>query len=620
MCGIAGILGPIGDAEFELLGRMTSALRHRGPDDAGLWRSPGAALGHRRLSIIDLSAAGHQPMCDAEERFWITYNGEIYNYPELRADLSALGHHFRTQSDTEILLAAYRQWGVECLSRLNGMWAFAIYDTVEKVWFAARDRYGKKPFYYWASPTHLYFASEVKALRDVPGIPWQVNRRTLTAFFSQRVLDYDADSLYEGIQQLRPGHYWLRRPDGQDEIKAYWQLPGADQPLEESISEETLQEVDELLSEAVRMRLRADTPIGVLLSGGLDSSLVSVLAVENWTSRRGVLHLFSTLTEPITEEAKGIYALLERHQGLQTHFDTPNARGFWKDLPGLIDTQEQPFGDASMAAHYSLMRLARQSGVPVLLSGQGGDEVFGGYTSYLWSYLGQAFRQGRVGVGWRRVREARQWQRLAVMNILYHALPNALRSLVRKRRDRRALFWTAPEFRQLPIRACDSQSSSDPVHEYQKECLRALTLPGFLHYEDRNSMAFGVETRLPFLDYRLTERVLKLASTVKFNQGQTKWLLRQIGRNRLPARIVERHEKQGYPAPLGRWLRELAAEVRAVADDSVALQCPLIAHRAWRRETESFLAGRSENLDAVWRGLIAILWYDRFFGKGLGTV
>lgn len=590
---------------------MTALLSHRGPDDSGGWVGEDVVLGHRRLSILDLSAAGRQPMAGGSGRFVVTYNGEIYNYLELREVLGRLGHRFRTGTDTEVLLAAYMEWGEGCLDRINGMWAFAVWDTETRTLFAARDRMGEKPFYYVEHRGRLYFASEIKALLLIPGLSRTLNPQAVVDFAAERVSNHSAETFIREIRQLLPATLLLWR-DGEVHTRSYWTVSIDPAPATNG----DLEEIAHLLQDAVRLRLRADTAVGCLVSGGLDSSTIAGIAREQFPGDRPV-HVFTTLTDPPNEEAEGVERLLRR-TGFEPHFHTPTARTFWEDLPGVLWHQEQPFGDASMAAHYALMREARRADVPVLLSGQGADELFAGYTTYPWVHLGAKLRAGRWRGLLRHARNVAAHQRLgpalAFARIGFHALPQGLRSHSRRFGTLRRLDWLNTEWRsRFVAREQYATEGSDGLHAYLWNSIRYWTLPGFLHYEDRNSMAFGVETRLPFLDHRLVEKLFRVSPDDMLRNGETKSLLRQIARPFVPREIVERKAKQGYPAPLAAWLRTLATEVRDLAYSPAAKECPILNTGAWHRKVEAFLSGASGELDPVWRGMICVLWHQQVF-------
>jgi len=610
MCGISGIVGPGAESEGALLKRMSDRIAHRGPDDSGAWTAPGVALAHRRLSIIDLSALGHQPMQSDCGRYTITFNGEIYNYVELRHELEQSGERFRSGSDTEVLIAAFRRWGAACLSKLNGMWAFAIWDATDRVLFASRDRFGKKPFYYAETSDRLLFASEVKSILADPRIETAPSATAVADFCAERVSDHTAETFFQGVRQLPAGHYLWWRP-GALVIEQYWSLPvrelGAYDPSD-------AEEIRALLQSAIQIRLRADTPVGALLSGGLDSSTLTCMA-NQVRDDAGALQLFSTVYDPPYEEAEGIAAVRARFPDSMAHFDQPGAEDFWADLPAALWHQEQPFGDASMVAHFRLMRVARDASVPVLLSGQAADEVFAGYPGYLWIYLGSRLRAEGPDAFLRAWREIAAHQPVAIRNVLLNLAPAWAARLAKRSLAGSSVTWLAPEYRQVsPAIFHDSPSrGADPLDQALEQAVTTRTLPGFLHYEDRNSMAFGVETRLPFLDYRLVERLFSLSPGDKLRGGVTKSLLRSASEGFTPDPIRLRTRKMGYPAPLLQWLRAKPAALQ----DAVARadQCPLLEGAAWKACVGRFFAGDDHAIDSVWRGYILAEWYRMFFGE-----
>jgi asparagine synthase (glutamine-hydrolysing) len=541
-------------------------------------------------------------------RYVMVYNGELYNYLELRADLETRGAVFRGNSDSEVLLAAYVEYGEDCLRRFNGMWAFAIWDCERRSLFASRDRFGKKPFYYAELPGRLMFASEIKAILATGQISPTPNPVAVADFCAERVSDHRADTFFQGVRQLPPASC-LRWQAGQVTVRPYWILP---EDSGEAMTPQQLADIRECLSHAVRLRLRSDTPVGVLLSGGLDSSGIACLAAEFSTAP---LHAFSTLDRQPVEEAAGIAQVLAKHGNMVPYRDQPEAACLADELDACLWHQEEPFADGSMLAHFRLMRLASQAGVKVLLTGQGADEVFGGYPGHLQIHLAGliARRDWRQAWDfWNAV--SASGQRLSLPSVLGYALPSALAGPLRRQRCQRGLDWLVEGFDTAsPAIAAGyaRKAGADALNSALRESITRRTLPGFLHYEDRNSMAFGVETRLPYLDYRLVEKVLPLAGQDKLQGGVTKALLRAALAEAVPTAIVQRTAKQGYPAPLAAWLRHSPP---ALADTWLALAaaCPLLRFERWQRRYQAFMAGRDEELPATWRGLVLAAWHRRF--------
>jgi len=611
MCGVAGAVGE-GGALRDAVARMSMAVAHRGPDDAGIWHDTGIVLAHRRLSIIDLSPHGHQPMLSSCGRYVIALNGEIYNYLELRAELMQAGETFRSQSDTEVLLVAFRRWGPDCLAKLNGMWAFVIWDRREQRVFAGRDRFGKKPLYYRSVGRRMYFASEIKALLEVDAAPREVDVEALADFCAERVSDHTDATFFRGIKQLPPAHY-LWWADGSVAVSRYWTLELRERGDYERPDPEKLAW---LIEDAVRLRLRADTPVGCLLSGGIDSSSVTCLAARG-VPPSSTLRAFSTVHDPPVDEAKGIESVVKAYPQIRCEADQPTAQDFWRDLDGCLWHQDEPFGDASMLAHFRLMRVVRGAGIKVLLSGQGADEVFGGYPGHLWHYLGTRVRIGELRALVKCWRAASTRSPVPLSTAAVYSMPHPVEWRVRRVRARLDLDWLAPEFRETTVelhRGCRSLDASDPSDRVLHDAIAHRTIPAFLHYEDRNSMAFGVECRVPFLDYRLVQYAFSLPPAAKFEGGRTKALLRSAMAGVVPADILHQSRKQGYPAPLSEWLRAWDPDRRDRCIKAVA-SCALIHKAAWRKRLDRFERGDDAMLPAVWRGIVVALWHRRFIDQ-----
>jgi asparagine synthase (glutamine-hydrolysing) len=585
---------------------MSAAIAHRGPDDVGAWTADHVALLHRRLSIIDLSAAGHQPMHSHCGRYVMVYNGEIYNYLELRRELEQSGVSFHSNSDSEVLLAAFVLHGPSCLQKFNGMWALAIWDRVTSRLFVSRDRFGEKPFYYAVNEGQFVFASEIKALLTTGLVSRTPNPEMVADFCAERVSDHTSHTFFKDVSQLPPGAWaWWR--EGRLEVHRYWELPlDATAPPRSDIVEE----IRALLEDSVRLRLRSDAPVGALLSGGVDSSGITCLAASLVSGR---FNAFSTIDEHPPEEAAGIGLVLQANPNIDAYRDQPDATCLDDELSACLWHQEEPFADGSMLAHFRLMRLARQSGVRVLLTGQAADEVFAGYPGHLAIHLGGLIRQRRWSDA---IRFRRAWSGSGptppVAGIAGHALPPWLSATIRHTRVKRSVDWLIEDCSHVTdIGRGYAGSSGDPLAASLRASLTQRTLPGFLHYEDRNSMAFGVETRIPFLDHRLVSKVLPLPGAIKLAGARTKALLRQALAGRVPPAILERPLKQGYPAPLSRWLRSAS---RAQELDRVArvVACPLIRFPKWWDRYQRFQRGDDEELPAVWRGVILSQWHARF--------
>ncbi len=642
MCGIAGIFNLRGaPVDLRLLEEMTQTLAHRGPDGEGYvllspdgWgkavsvsgplsasqraAGPGYTLGfgHRRLAILDLSPLGHQPMATEDGRCWVTYNGEIYNYVELREELGRKGHRFRSTSDTEVLLAAYREWGDACVTRFNGMFAFALWDSSRRRLLCARDRLGVKPFYYCWDGGRFAFASEIKGLLPAAGRP-APNPRAVFDYLDSGFLDHSDETFFEGVRQLPPAHVLSLDENGLA-LARYWELPPMDE-LRDEPSRDTAAKFSELFRDAVRIRLRSDVTVGTCLSGGLDSS--SIVCVANGVREgAGPLMTFSSCFEdPAYDERRFIRPVLER-TGAQAHFVFPDPAELAATLSELVWQQDEPFGSTSIYAQWTVMRLASRQGVKVLLDGQGADELLAGYHGFFGAYFADLLAGGRLG---KLAAEAAAYRNLhgalpdhAVANLARAILPAPLVRLVRGRMTGSA-DWIAADFR----RAWGPSSGvSDPggshVRALQSRLLTRNGLRALLHYEDRNSMAFGVETRLPFLDYRLVEFLYKLDVRCKIREGWTKAILRDAMVGVLPEEVRRRQDKMGFVTPEDVWFRtSLRTIARDILSDARTRARGYLNAEAALNHFDAHAAGRTNISPAIWRWLNLELWCRRFVDR-----
>ena len=605
MCGIAGTLDlqPGLEAAEDLAARMTDMLAHRGPDGAGLLVDPPVVLGNRRLSILDLSSAGHQPMASEDGRFWITYNGEIYNYKELAQELRARGHRFRSSGDTEVLLRAYVEWGPDCLARLNGMFAFAVWDRDRQELLAARDRFGVKPFYYTVAGGRFRFASEIKALLIDPAVPRRPNDPRVIDFLARGVADHTEETMFHEIHQLSPGSFmWVSPTEGISRPERWYRLGPADldgQPPNEAVRE--------LLTDAVSLRLRSDVPVGTFLSGGLDSSSVTALASRlRRADGSDPPHSFtSRCRDPRIDEGRYAKSVIEITGSLNHEF-LPDERGLLDELDHLLWHMDEPFHAASVYGHWKLMELTRSVGITVLLDGQGGDEAFLGYHFLLYpSVYFTLCRRGHLleaarELAWRRRRNGVSL-RSSASEILRVALPHRVRG-------RRRPSWINPEL-PLPPRPLPPRT----MRGHQLFGLTASPLPMYLHHEDRNSMGFSLEGRNPFLDYRTVELGLALDPGDLVQRGLSKWVVREAMRGILPPAIVDRSDKQGFATDEADWLRHgrLGSEMETVFRSETLAGRPYFRQEALLALLASHRAGQRLEFD-LWRAFALERWLRLF--------
>ena len=563
MCGIAGIISHNKqNVSVDKLKQMTNTIAHRGPDGEGHWinQEGNVGLGHRRLSIIDLSEKAAQPM-HYLNRYTITYNGEIYNYIELKQTLQQKGYGFQSQSDTEVILAAYDCWKDSCLNELDGMFAFAIWDEVDQTLFAARDRFGEKPFYYYKDEEQFLFASEMKAFWTA-GVKKEKNDTLLLYYITTGQLNNPhnaAETFYENIFTLPAASYLKYNLATNDFIvKCWWDL---DKETIINISEkEASEKLFYLLSSSVNKRLRSDVEVGNSLSGGLDSS--SILAI---IYQQGNIHKPKTFSAVFPgfekDESAFIKKVLQQYPS-QNFSVTPTVHDFSNDLKKFFYQHEQPVQSASVYLQYKIYQLAKQSGIKVLLDGQGADEILGGYTKYLHWYLQELICNGKL-------RLAKKEKALLQKNYL---------SLKWSWKNYIAAFTpyiTAQQLQKKVLKAAGSHPDINPdfsFHSFSKEyvykpAVKKLndilyfdtmqnTLPELLQYADRNSMAHGVEVRLPFLNHELVQFIFSLPSSFKIKDGFTKWILRNSMQTHLPTDICWRKDKTGYEPPQQQWMQQ----------------------------------------------------------------
>ncbi len=625
MCGIAGIvnLNPREPVEEVRVKRMRDLLRHRGPDGEGLWAEGPVGLGHRRLSVVDV-ARGHQPMANEDETVWITYNGEIYNHAALRPGLEARGHRYRTRSDTETILHLYEEEGDRCVERLQGMFAFAIWDRPRHRLLLARDRLGIKPLYYALTDRELLFASEIKALLAAGGIRPTFNEAILPEFLATRYVTGE-DSFFKGIKTLGPGRTLSWSPDDGLAERRYWCLPAATDAGSGTLRERA-EEVRTRLEGAVRSHLMSDVPLGLFLSGGIDSTGIAALMAP--MVKEPIRTFAVGFQEPEASEL-GYARLAARAVGAQHHEVVVTPEDFLRELPRLIWHEDKPIAFPSSVALYFVSRLARDH-VKVVLTGEGADELFMGYNWYrvtAWNQrLGRAYcaltpEAFRRQVGQLITRLPQGARRYAQRSFL--ALPPGIRSLFHEN------FAAFPDALRGQLFRNPALRDADP---YAKHLARYKESPGgvlarmsradlqtylveLLLKQDRMSMAASIESRVPFLDHTLVEHVVSLPERFKVRGWTAKAVLRKALEGRVPREILHR-KKMGFPVPFANWLR---GPLRPLVDDLVVspraldrglFEPDLLWHLA--REHE---AGIANHGDRLWLLINLEIW-QRIFLEG----
>jgi asparagine synthase (glutamine-hydrolysing) len=629
MCGIAGILRFDGaQVRTETIVRMTDLIAHRGPDGAGVHVDGAVGLGHRRLSIVDLSTAGHQPMASADGDIWIVFNGEIYNHAELRGTLAGLGHTFRSTTDTEVILAAYREWGEDCVSRFEGMWSFAIWIPAERRLFCSRDRLGIKPFYYAMTRDGFAFGSEIKSLLSTGMIPARPKLAALRMQLLYRARADNVSTCFEDIVQLPAAHNAVV-VDGRIAINRYWspeaytgRPAAAAGQSSATFAARFLEEIDD----AVRSHLRSDVPVGACLSGGLDSGTLTALAARRLESP---LRTFS-ITYPGTrfDESSYIHALRNHVDNLDGTEGTPDGSDLTDVLERSTWHYEEPLWGGSVYSWWHVMKLVNAGGIKVVLNGQGADELLAGYPRYYPTYLRQLLREGRLQRFRTNFEGFREQQgsigRMGLLRDLCTPfLPQWLRTVSRAAGRGKAFDdgFLSPEMRALHSPEADAlgRRAFNDLGEHLLSDLTTTRLPELLQAEDRFSMAFSIESRVPFLDRRFVEFGLSLPDSQKIEAGVTKVVLRDAMRGILPDATIDRRDKQGYPTPVEGWLRQYAIEY---AGDIIGSQ--RFAERgifdaaAARASFDRWRNGRHGS-GGLWTWLSTDAWFRHFLDRDAPT-
>lgn len=571
MCGIAGIVRSEGRVNDAALRAMTRILWHRGPDDEGIWQEGSVGLGNRRLAILDLSFLGRQPMHAADGRRVITYNGEVYNYVELRREL---GGEFRTGTDTEVLLHGFARWGEGALDRFNGMFALALWDRQDRTLLLARDRFGVKPLYYTVWRGDLYFASEIKALAAA-GVPIEPDRAAWASYLVYGLHDHGPQTFFKDVYRLPPGHL-LRWRDGEAQLRSWYDLARILAParLDDRSEDEVAEEYTGLMADAVRLRFRSDVPVGVTLSGGLDSStLVGVL--HRLFGLDAEIHTYHYATgDPAYDETPWVRRLLE-----DSCYPLHIAQLRATDVPDLATEsayfQEEPYGGFPTLAMVRLFQQARAHGTVVLLGGEGMDEQWGGYDYYTRALAGTP--------------------------------PDALGPVQGSRSAPTRPQCLTREFAALAVPLDLPQAFPEALRNWQYRDIRFAKLPRALRFGDRASSQLSRELREPFLDYRLVELALRQPSGRLIRNGEQKVLLRRIAARLLPGEVAEA-PKRPVQTPQREWLRgPLRGWVEA------CLESPALDASGWfdphglRREWARYVAGESDNSFAVWQWISVVL-------------
>lgn len=561
MCGIAGYISRDREIDRTTFEKMVDIIEHRGPDSRGTYYDNKLALGHRRLAIIDTSSAGQQPFV-YNEKYIVVFNGEIYNYIELRNNLESEGYVFNTKSDTEVLVASYDKWGSECVSHFNGMWAFAIYDKEKQIVFCSRDRFGVKPFYYCDLDNMFLFGSEIKQILCFDEVKAKANRDRLYEYLIWGSIDFTNETMFESIFQLRPGENLLYDLSRRSYIiQKYYEIKISPQK-----GENCFEKFRSDFFESVKLRLRADVPVGYCLSGGLDSSAIVSVADNLSASGQGLKEqhtITSCFDDERYDEREYANEVID-NTNVVPHYVFPDVTHLFDDLDKIIWHMDEPFGSTSIYAQWNVFKAAADNKLKVMLDGQGADEQLAGYTNFYMVYFVYLIRKMK----WvKLLKEIREYVRLRSVNEKHISAKNLIIASFAQ-----ALMPSGIRRFLIP-RMYKGVKSPFPVDEMirlakKRQIYNATKYKQYfhdsiycgmqelLHYEDRDSMAFSVESRVPFLDYRLVETIAKIPFEEKISDGITKSVLRKGLEGVLPDKIRTRYSKLGFVTPEDQWIQD----------------------------------------------------------------
>ncbi len=622
MCGIVGFYSKRTDKK-PIIEQQLKTLYHRGPDDNNIYLNQNIAFGHTRLAIIDINHA-QQPMKDDSSRYILIFNGEIYNYLELRQHLVSKGIKFKTHSDTEVLLNMYIYYGKKCLPKLNGMFAFAIYDKVEDSMFLARDHFGIKPLYYTYKDNDFIFASEVKAILKYPGVKVKSDMQSINEYLTFQVM-LKKHTLFKNIHALEPATYMIVQNGKVKEKKKYWEL---DYNIDDSKSEEQYTgELLHLLRNTMNIQTRSDVPVGAYLSGGIDSSLVSTLASKNYF---GDFHTFCGGFKDSKDFDETYYAQIVHKTINSIHHEIfPTSQDFADNFEDIIYHMDYPEAGPGVFSQYMVSKLASQH-VKVVLGGQGGDEIFGGYTRYAIAYLEQALK----GAIFETSEEGKHLVTLQSIIPNMSQLKNYIPLLKEQFKD--GLFDPMDEryYRMMNrshnlgdiykhdfLETIEQNQLLDKFkqvfnHPETKSYFNKMTyfdlktlLPALLHVEDRMSMAVSIESRVPILDYRIVELAAKMPPAMKFAGGKTKAMLISSVKNILPKEIINRKDKMGFPTPINNWL---SGDLKEYALDILTSQQARNRGYLNTNEIEKQISESGKFSRDIWGALSLEMWHRKF--------
>ncbi len=567
MCGIRGIINKNNKVELDEIKNINDLIKHRGPDDEGFYFGDNFAFGHRRLSILDLSRDGHQPM-NFNNKYTITYNGEIYNYLEIKEELIVEGYKFNSSTDTEVILASYDKWGEKCVSKFNGMWAFAIYDKERNIIFCSRDRFGIKPFYYTEIENKFIFGSEIKQLLEYHKNRY-VNKEVLMDYLVIGFEECSDETFFKDIYKLRGGYNLIYDLKDFSYRKNKYYTILVDSKLNSLNEEQTIESYKKELERSINIRLRSDVKVGTCLSGGLDSSSIASIAGELYS--KASKEPFSAINAKSMEKSfdeSEFAKKVANDANLNLNIIEPNTDDFIKNIDNVIRTQEEPFGSPSIFMQYFVMKKAKEIGCTVMLDGQGGDETLLGYDKYYPAAYLAYFKENGLFKTLKEIKNSnKNNSKMSLKWIIIYTVGFLFAYLRKKKCIRDAGFIKKKHLHEFQLLNELSQSYLD-INKLQILEIEKTNLPILLRYEDKNSMKHSIETRLPFIDFKTLETGLGINIKYKIKDGWTKYILRKIMEGNLSKKILWRKNKFGFPAPTKTWIQAHKNEMIKTINES----------------------------------------------------
>lgn len=606
MCGIAGRINlsdmPVSKTEIQ---PMLDKIKHRGPDDEGIFIEKNIGLGHVRLSILDLSSAGHQPMLSNDADVILVFNGEIYNYLELKKELKG-SYPFRTRTDTEVIIAAYLQWGEDCLEHFNGDWAFVLFDRRKKKIFGARDRYGIKPFYYKISKESFSFASEVKSLIDNSAAP---NHRIIFDYLVYNRTDHTTETFFSDIFKLDHGSLFVIE-DNNLRIEKWYNLK--EKLLGSSLSlNDSKEKFIDLFSDSIALRLRSDVPVGVCLSGGLDSSAIVSFLLEKFNKKD--INTFSAIYKGFANADESEFIDVYSDSLKNMHFTEPNSSTFYNDYRKFIDAQSEPVASIGPYAQFKVMELAKDF-VKVTLDGQGADEELAGYHYFFGAYFKELLKNLRIikffTENYHYILNHKSF--FAQKYFVFYLLPTFLKNFSGSTiygNVSKSFFSEYSTNSQIGDELYNPRSLNESLYQHFEHKLEHL-----LKWEDHNSMYFSIESRVPFLDHRLVEFLLSIKSDFLINRGQTKYLLRESTKSILPEKIRNRADKKGFSTPSDEWLRDNSFKelVLNTINSASFKNRGIFDVESCNKDYHDHLLGKVNKTKDIWKWINLEIWFRNF--------